>query len=669
MRPLATTDRRSFLAAAALTAAVGAAFWIPAAPAARGFFPAPLDDVYIHFDFARSLAEGHPFEWIPGNGYSSGETSPLYAFVLAVGWWLGLRGRLAGVWAAFVAIAAFASFVRSAQIVARPCPRWLSWGIALLSLSVGIVDWAIFSGMEVALFAGVLGGALLALGRARGGLDERGGLTRERAQWRLGAWTAALVLLRPEAVVLVAIFAIVAARGARRRSGVAALFRAALPGAIATALLLGMNRIATGDARAAGAQLKLLSSNPYLSEVDRARAFVENLVTFFLKGLRAELSPVSALGWVLPLLAAAALVSRARRSVSAACLAGALAWILLASWNGNAPHHNFRYYAPALLLVLAAAGSGAAALARAGRTGGIASGALLATSIVVTAGRIPGQISHFRRAAGNVRDQQIEIGARLAASTPPDARVLVGDAGAIPFVSRRDAIDALGLGGYRALPFARAAVHGEAATVELIERLPPRERPTHLALYPNWFGGITGRFGVEIDRVTIADNVICGGATKVIYRADWSGLDEQPARTDVDGDELDVGDVVSEAAHGYAPPVPHGGWTTMDVLLDASGARRFDGGRIIPAGAVESFVVARAPRGRARLVVRTSGDAGGIRAHRAGRAVDLELGALRDGAWREAFAILDGVVAGETITLEAIGREYRDYHVWIGPAR
>src|SRR3954453_3756339 len=106
---------RERLYAALLPLAVGAAFWLPAMRAARGFFPAPLDDVFIHFDFAKSLAEGHPFEWIPGNGYSSGETSPLYAVILAFGWVIGFRGRLAGLWGGIVAVLAVASFVRSVQ--------------------------------------------------------------------------------------------------------------------------------------------------------------------------------------------------------------------------------------------------------------------------------------------------------------------------------------------------------------------------------------------------------------------------------------------------------------------------------------------------------------------------------------------------------------------------
>ncbi len=678
MRPLATPKLRSFGAAVVLVAAVAALFWVPSAAAARGFFPAPLDDVYIHFDFARSLGRGHPFEWIPGNGYSSGETSLLYAWVLAVGWLFGLRGKLLGVWAAVVAVLAVASYVRSVQAIARPCPSWLGWAIAVLSLSVGIVDWSLFSGMEVACFAAALGRSLLALARARARIDERGGLTREAAQWRLGAWGAALVLLRPEAGVLVAVFALVAARGASRRSGIAALIRATLPAVATTVLVLGTNRLATGDAQSAGAQLKLLSSNPYLSDVDRARAYVENLLTFALKGVRTELSSVRMVGVILPGLALAALVPRERRPVAAACLLGALGWVLLVSFNNNSPFHNFRYYAPAFLLVLTAAGSGAAAISRAlgRRTGPVFAGALVATAIIAAGARIPAQVKHFTRAVGNIRDQQIEVAARLAVAMEPGASVLVGDAGAIPFVLDRPALDALGLGGYHRMPFARAAVNGEASTVELIERLEPSERPRYLALYPNWFAVITSRFGVELARVTLADNLICAGPTKVIYLADWSALDVPHAASAIPPpatpsspeiiDELDVADVISESEHAYVSPVPNGGWTSLDILTDRSGVRRFDGGRTIPAGGTESFVVRKAVgTAPVRIVVRVDGETRGLRVRTSRGATDLVVSTSAPGSWREATAMIDAPAVGETMILEASSGAYRNYHVWL----
>ena len=686
MRPLATPKLRPFVAAAALAAAVGAVFWLPSMQPARGFFPAPLDDVYIHFDFARSLAQGHPFEWLPGNGYSSGETSPLYAVVLAVGYVLGARGRWLGVWAAIVAVLAIASFVRSVQMLVRPCPRWLAGGVALLLLSVGIVDWSLFSGMEVATFAAVLGRALLALARTRARIDEREGLTREAAQWHLGAWGAALVLLRPEAGVLVAVFAVVAARGAARRSGLAAVLRSALPGLVVTALVLAVNRLATGTAQSAGAQLKLLSSNPYLSDVDRARAYVENLITFAIKGVRAELSVVRGLGFVVPALALVALLPRERRPVATACLAGALAWILLVSFNNNAPFHNFRYYAPALLLVLVAASSGAAAIAHVRlrvlglgrRTAPLLAAAAMLVAIVVAAARVPAQVQHFARATGNIRDQQIEVAVRLSRRMEPGARVLVGDAGAIPFVSERAALDALGLGGYRRMPFARAAVNGEASTVELIERLEPSERPGYLALYPNWFGSITSRFGVELDRVTLTDNLICAGPAKVIYRADWTALDTPAGMREAAFaliDELDVADVISEAEHSYVSPAPNGGWTTLDILADEHGRPRFDGGRIIPAGGTESFTIAMSSEGKSvgaqqlRIVVRVDEGTRGLRVHTPRGTAELRVSAVAapNGAraWREASATIDALAAGDTVTLEATNGEYRDFHVWI----
>ena len=654
-----------------LAAAVGAVFWVPAAAASHGYFPAPLDDVYIHFDFARSLAQGHPFEWVPGNGYSSGETSPLYAVLLALGWLVGFRGRLLGVWAAIVAVVAIASFVRSAQTLARPCPRWLAGGIAVLMLSVGIVDWSLYSGMEVATFAAALGQTLVALVRTRAPIHARGGLTREAAQWHLGAWGAVLVLLRPEAGVLVGVFATVAARAAARRSGLAAVLRVALPGLVATALVLGANRIATGETQSAGAQLKLLSSNPYLSDDGRARAYVENIVTFAFKVLRTELSGIRLLGLIVPGLALVSLASRERRALGGACLLGALAWVLLVSFNNNSPFHNFRYYAPALLLLLVAAGSGAATVASGlgRRAGPLVSGVLVASAILAAATRVPAQVIHFTRASGNIRDQQIEVALRLAAVMEPGSSVLLGDAGAIPFVSERHALDALGLGGYRRMPFARAAVNGEASTIELIERLAVEERPRYLALYPNWFGLITSKFGVELQRVTITDNLICAGPTKVIYRADWSALESPHETSPAVVDELDVADVISEAEHAYVSPAPAGGWTTLDILDDETGARRFDGGRIIPPGGTETFVVRKSCEARqVRIVVRVDDGTRGLRLRTSRGTVDLVVSpASRERArsWREATARIDTPAVGETLVLEASTGAYRDFHVWI----
>jgi hypothetical protein len=374
------------------------------------------------------------------------------------------------------------------------------------------------------------------------------------------------------------------------------------------------------------------------------------------KVLRGELAFAPAAAIVLPLLGLVALASPRKRPIAAACLLGAIAWTLIVSWNGNAPHHNFRYYAPAILLVAIAATLGLSLFH--GRRARFA-GAFGAVAVIASASTsLPRQIEHFALSTGNIRDQHIELAERIA-SLPSDARILVGDAGAIPFVSRRAAIDALGLGGYRGLPFAQAAVHGEPATIELLERLAPNERPTHLALYPNWFRHTTGRFGVEIDRVTLARNVICGGPTKALYRADWSALDEGPRSKEV-FDEIDVADVISEEEHAYVSPAPNGGWTTLDVL-----DHRFDGGRIIPAGGAESFVLRGAPPGRARVVLRTDTRPGKAFVRSPREESDIVFEPPRAGSWTRGVAVLSSIAPGERIEVVAVGIELRDYHVWI----
>ncbi len=662
------------LAAAVLPAlAVGLAFWANSWGAAGGFFPAPLDDVYIHFDFARSLATGHGLVWVPGNGYSSGETAPLYAVVLALGHLAGFRGPWLGLWSAAVAILATASLLLSVRTLVMPCRPWVAWSAPLLVLSSALVDWSLFSGMEVALHGAVLGRVLVALDAATSDVvARRRGKTREAWQWRVGFLASLLLLLRPESVVLVPVAAAASARAVGRRSPVLAALRVGLLPVLVLGGMLGVNVLATGDARAAGAQLKLLSSNPFLGEVDRARAFVENLVTFAVKVLAAELGRPGFFAWALPVLVVAATVARRSRPVAVVCLSSAVAWTLLASWNGNAPFHNFRYYAPPLLMLLVtgALGVGAVSALRASRApAAVLAGAALASGLT----RLPGQLDHFRRCVANVRGQQVEVGLRVAALTSPSARILVGDAGAIPYVSGRAALDALGLGGFRALPFARAAVNGEASVVELLERVAPHERPTHLALYPNWFGAITSRFGREIARVTIEDNVICGGPVKVLYDADWSALREGDGLPeDLRGrvvDEIDVADVVSEAAHDYRGPFPAGGWTVLDVLADAAGERRFDGGRIVPEHARESFVVRRATEARAVLAVRTDASSGTARAWTSRRPEPVDLvpdePTPAPERWQLVRAELGVVAAGDVVTIEAASGAFRDHHAWI----
>ena len=52
----------------------------------------------------------------------------------------------------------------------------------------------------------------------------------------------------------------------------------------------------------------------------------------------------------------------------------------------------------------------------------------------------------------------------------------------------------------------------------------PEDLPSHLAIYPKWFPFMADAFGHELERVAVTDNVVCGGAQKIVYKADWSLL-------------------------------------------------------------------------------------------------------------------------------------------------
>src|SRR5262249_19800370 len=143
-------------------------------------------------------ALGHPFEWVPGNGFSSGNTSLTYPFVLAAGYLVGFRDERLMIWAAIVAaVSVFATLLAARYLFIGPDfvsfgrrvgmgGAWMRVAAFLLPpvvLGIGALDWSLWSGMEVAFFLLTWSCALVAwlfLERARPGqIGARG--------WLLGA--------------------------------------------------------------------------------------------------------------------------------------------------------------------------------------------------------------------------------------------------------------------------------------------------------------------------------------------------------------------------------------------------------------------------------------------------------------------------------------------------
>ncbi|NUQ79778.1 MAG: hypothetical protein HUU21_40260, partial [Polyangiaceae bacterium] len=327
-----------------------------------GVWSAPLDDVFIHFDYARATARGYPFEWSEGNGFSSGNTSLLYPFVLALGYWIGFRGLLLMQWAAIVACTSTLAFFLCSARVCEPLGRWAKYLLPPVVLSVGALNWSLWSGMENALHLGVWGIALVA---SLAVLHEPEDPRAVRRKCLLaGAAGALLFVTRPESVVSIAAFGIFVALAVNKRFGrrdaLLALVLIGLPGALALGLQAGANRLFTGEWSSAGAITKLAINHPYMTPTEKWNEYVFHLKYVVLRLAHHHFSSALPWGWLVPAVALIGLVKKSTRPLALLLWAQVIGWLALVAMNGQVRWQNERYTmsAVAWLLVLAALGLG-----------------------------------------------------------------------------------------------------------------------------------------------------------------------------------------------------------------------------------------------------------------------------------------------------------------------
>jgi len=648
-----------------------------------GDWSAPLDDVFIHFDFARSTARGYPFQWLDGQGYSSGGTSLLYPFVLALGYWVGFRSLSLMVWAGIVASVSVLVLLMGSARMFRGMPGWTKYLAAPFLLCTGVLDWTLFSGMEVALFLGLWAIALVIW-------DDvfHAGNAAQLRPLAVGLGIACLFLVgtRPEAVPTVMIFSLSAAGSVYRRFGarraLETLAFSAIPGATLVVAQAVANRVLTGDYTAAGALAKLELHHPYLTDREVWEQWKFHISYQIFRVTDYHLSTVPGVGWLVWALAALGLSFRETRRYSLLLWGSAICWVLVVALNGQVRWQNERYTMPALAWVLLAAALGfSGALTHKFRwpslrlvAAGVSVGAL-ACFLVFQAPRFRDQVWFFGRASRNILDQHVRTGnvlGRVVKPTPK--RILLSDAGAIPYAADLPALDLIGLGGYEHMPFARATRLGAPGGLELIERLPPSQRPDTFALYPSWWQTLPLWFGRRFDEVPVRGNVICGGASKVLYHADFSsmtrsGVPFSPSARRQLADALDPADVINEAEHHFR--LQDGlGHLTMKMLADPSDPRAdlWDAGRLLAPPTRVSFTLARLrPREPATLLFRVAPEQPA--------SFEVHLGAERIGsvelvpgdAWQEVPLALPARETSEPLELTLTPKTggFALYHVWL----
>ena len=662
-----------------------------ARPDPEWLWSAPLDDVFIHFDFARSLAHGYPFQWTEGNGYSSGATSIVYPCLLSLGWLIGFRGLSLMYWAAVLAATLTFSALLSTRRLFCRLPRWTSYVIPLALLSVGGLDWSLFSGMEVALLVAGASWTFVAWSDVVESHERTPKQTWGWPLWRLGLLNALLVLMRPEALVvtLVLVFDLLIRfwRSLGYRQLALLVLRMALPPAVVLGAQLCANRIFTGDFSSAGALVKLEIKNPLLTSAQVLDAYWFHLKYQLFRVAEYHFTDNGWSGWIAFLLAAVPLAFRSTRRQAVVLLLCCITWTALVAFNGQVRWQNERYAMPAVAWLLTASALGVACLltlgnwserrGRALRIGGWTAALVLCTGFVWgQRSRFSNQVWFFGRASRNIFEQHVQVGYLLGHGmrVRPN-RVMVGDAGAIAYVSGLPGLDLIGLGGTFELPFAVASQWGEAASVELIQRLPPSERPEVMALYPSWWPIIPIWFSAgEMAEFSVRGNVICGGETKVIYRTDWSSLDDAEDPITVRPDEhvvdvLDNADVVSERSHHFEMNRAPGGFVEMKKLTHPLRPERdlWDAGRISKPGLVQRFILGGFRLGRpVRLLVRVAPSTRAqLRLYVGGEPIEERAVIPFDG-WKEiAFELApERVTPRLSLALEAAHSTVTIFHVW-----
>ncbi len=251
----AGTERRPILLLALLCVAVSALYILSMLVVTDGHFVPQVSDLYLIAQYAKGFAEGHPFQYNPGEAPTTGATSLLHTLFLAAAHFIGFRGE--GLIAFAIFSGGFFSFLTALQV--HRAGQILSGSARIAMLAVvlvvcnGPLAWSFHYGADIALVLFLSSWLFTAWVEGAG---SRGGASTKFV------WPACLLALtRPEASALVLALGLWSAWDERRRTR-PWLVRAGwfLPALTAILVALGL-RVLTGSAAHTSFSQKLLSAN------------------------------------------------------------------------------------------------------------------------------------------------------------------------------------------------------------------------------------------------------------------------------------------------------------------------------------------------------------------------------------------------------------------------
>jgi hypothetical protein len=487
----------------------------------RGDCGWPLDDSWIHLQFARNLAHGAGLSYNPGE-LVTGSTAPLWTALLAL--LFPLPGNVI-LWAKLLGILLYLAGIDATWRLARELElgRGLAALAAGLTLATSWLVWSALSGMEIPLFV------LLSLWGMILHLRERA--RPDRPPLSL-AVLAVAVLARPEGLLLL-LFALLdrllsfdsgegRPRWRRPAPGTllkgAALAACALAGPLLFYAWAGGSILPTTYAAKGGGELRLLPDSHYLANVFGVLFPPQPWMTL-LAGAGA-VSLIARLG-----------TPRDRGLLPVLWLFGLpLAYSVLTPGPKKMLGNFGRYYFPLfpVLVLLGTLGLEPAVRAIACRVRsrglrtclGVTAAAVVLAPTLFTLVR--GERFYVQNVA-NVQESDVAVARWLAGRLPPQAVLAVNDIGAIKYLLPNRIID---LASIATPEIGREVRRSSAAGVSWNDALLAavvRRRPDYLVVFPSWFPGFARdpRFRA-VYALPIPDNITMGGNEIVVYETPWT---------------------------------------------------------------------------------------------------------------------------------------------------
>jgi hypothetical protein len=512
--PLASAWRWTLRAAIAVVPLVLGALYVRHELASEGRLGFPLDDPYIHLQFARNLSSGQGWSFNPGEPVP-GATSPLWVVLLA-------GAHLAGLpleWAPIVlglACAALAAVLTFEVGIAAGLPPTLATLAGLAVGANGRFTWASVAGMEPCLAA-----ALLAL-LLRLALTEGRGIGRGVA---LGLAAGLATQARPELLVvalLVGVAEIVrairaggeAGGPARRLLGVAPYF-----GVLALVMLPHLVFCLATAGRPlpntyySKTVIRLGLSPDVLAE-KRASYFADAAIWLWRDNVVTAVT--SALGLPLWWLR--------RRSAGAGLIPLTPLVFWVSAWMTTPLHYSLSRYTipliPCVALVAMAPFDLILARLRAPLVRRAAA-AVAGVAVLFAAGYRQFQYEGLYQAnVDNILKMQVAMGEWVRNERSPGARVATNDIGAITWYGGHPCIDTEGLVSTDLITLMLARLGTPRFTQmddALLDYLPTK-RPAYVIVFPDWYPALVRAPWLERVHEIDYPNNTGGGNALVVYR-------------------------------------------------------------------------------------------------------------------------------------------------------